>query len=221
VHGTIIGDSSRVQIGGGTVVLDGGSLTGGTLTNAATGVVDITVAGADLTSITIVNAGTILDIGDGDHGQVATVKVAGTVTLSGGGDMVLVDNSGAGSGSTTTQLITGATADATLDNVDNTISGYGELGGGHLTLINEAKGTIDATAAALVVNTGSVALVNHGLMEAVGATLMLQTVVDNTAGGTIAALDIGTDPGIVLLDGARCAAARSPPIRRTEPLACC
>jgi hypothetical protein len=53
----------------------------------------------------------------------------------------------------------------------------------------------------VVVNTGSVALVNRGLMEAAGGTLVVQTVVDGTSGGVISAMDSGNIPGILLLDG--------------------
>ena len=54
---------------------------------------------------------------------------------------------------------------ATLTNVDNTISGAGTIGDSNLTLINQ--GTINANASlALVLNTGSNAIINSGTLEA-------------------------------------------------------
>jgi hypothetical protein len=55
---------------------------------------------------------------------------------------------GSGAVSPADQLITGTAATDTLDNIDNTISGYGRLGAadGLFTLINEAAGTVNAVA---------------------------------------------------------------------------
>src|SRR5215217_3671869 len=67
------------------------------------------------------------------------------ITLQGGGHVTLSDNTG--------NLIQGTSTAITLTNVDNEISGAGQLGGGLLTLINE--GGIAATATqALVIDTG-------------------------------------------------------------------
>ncbi|MDR3665115.1 MAG: choice-of-anchor D domain-containing protein, partial [Mycobacterium sp.] len=201
LHGTIANTGGTVQIGNGaTLLLDGGSLRGGTLTNAAGGNIVITTNSGTLASIAVTNAGTISVTGEQYYGLFSTLSVAGSVTLSGGGSLVLVDPTGIYA-VPTSQTLTGVAAGDTLDNIDNTISGYGQLGAGRLKLINEAKGTIAATTSDLVVNTGSVALINHGLIEALGGTLLVQTVIDNTAGGTIEALNNGTVAGIVLLDG--------------------
>jgi len=75
------------------------------------------------------------------------------------------------------------TGGATLDNIDNTIAGYGQLGAGALTLINEKAGTIEATGGTIVLDTGAVAATNKGLMEALGGTLTVRTVLDGTAEG--------------------------------------
>jgi hypothetical protein len=201
LHGAITGATSKVQIaGGGTLVIDGGSLRNGTLTNAAGGIVDVVQSSGTLASVAFSNAGTANITGNGYYGLVATLSVSGTTTLSGGGSVVLSDDSTV-STATSTQILTGVTAGDTLDNVDNTIVGYGSLGAGQLTLINETKGTIEATTGILLVNTGSVALANHGLLEANGGTLVVQTVVDDTAGGSVAAVSHGTVAGVVLLDG--------------------
>ncbi len=57
------------------------------------------------------------------------------ITLEGGGQLTLSDNS--------ENIIFGTDPSVTLTNVDNTISGAGQLGAGQMTLINE--GTIVAT----------------------------------------------------------------------------
>jgi T5SS/PEP-CTERM-associated repeat protein len=201
LHGTIAGATGTVQVAsGGTLLLDGGSIRGGTLTNAATGLIDITSGSGTLAGVTFVNAGLTEITGDGYSPYPATLTVSGTTTLSGGGSVLLTDISTL-TNSSTSQIITGLLASDTLDNVNNTISGYGELGAGRLTVINEAAGTIAATTAELILNTGSVALANRGLLEAKGSTLLVQTAVDSTTGGTVAAFASGTAPGIVLLDG--------------------
>lgn len=135
----------------------------------------------------IVNSGMITDTGD--------LRIAGNATLSGGGQITLAED-GRGSlyGLFSPQLI----------NVDNTISGAGEIGtrGSDIdrqlvvTIVNESKGVIDATEATnpLVFYTASGSLgqgtaVNAGLIEATGAagiTINLDTI-DGSGGGTILA----------------------------------
>jgi hypothetical protein len=82
------------------------------------------------------------------------------VTLQGGGTVVLSDNMD--------NVIFGSSADVTLTNVDNTITGAGHIGDGQLTLVNESM--IVATGAnALVIDTGASAVDNSGTLEALGA----------------------------------------------------
>ncbi|MBL0422810.1 VCBS domain-containing protein, partial [Ramlibacter sp. AW1] len=82
------------------------------------------------------------------------------VTLQGGGDLTLSDSDG--------NAIAGSVSEVTLTNVDNTISGAGQIGGGQMTLVN--AGTIAATGTqhALVIDTGSNVVVNTGLFAALG-----------------------------------------------------
>ena len=201
LHGAIDGAAGKVNVAaGGTLVLDGGSLDLGTLSVAADGNVVVTPNSTTLTSVAVANAGTLSITGNGYYGENATLTVAGTTTLSGGGTLVLTDISGATAASTS-QVITGLAPGDTLDNVNNTIIGYGELGNGQLTLINETHGTIEAAGATMVLNTGSAALANHGLVEAAGGLLVVQSVVDSTGGGTVEALNAGTISGVVELDG--------------------
>jgi hypothetical protein len=81
------------------------------------------------------------------------------ITLDGGGQVLLSDSS--------LNVISGIATDVTLTNVDNTISGAGQLGAGQMTLLNE--GTIDATGNnPLLIDTGPNAIQNSGTLEATG-----------------------------------------------------
>ncbi|MGX5844399.1 beta strand repeat-containing protein, partial [Mesorhizobium sp. ArgA1] len=81
------------------------------------------------------------------------------VTLQGGGQVLLSDSDA--------NVISGTGPDVTLVNVDNTISGAGQLGGGMLGLDNQ--GTIIAYGSnALVIDTGGSAVINSGTLEATG-----------------------------------------------------
>ena len=108
------------------------------------------------------------------------VITGGGATLTGGGVLTLGDNS--------QNYVEGATAATTLTNMNNTISGGGHLGNGQLTLVNQASGVINASAAnnALVLNTGSATIANAGLIEATGAAgLTLQGATINDASGGV------------------------------------
>ncbi|WP_210243178.1 VCBS domain-containing protein [Mesorhizobium sp. B2-8-3] len=82
------------------------------------------------------------------------------ITLQGGGQIALSDSDA--------NIVSGTAADVTLTNVDNTISGAGQLGGGLLGLNNQ--GTIIATGThALVIDTGGSTVSNSGTLEATGS----------------------------------------------------
>ena len=127
---------------------------------------------------TIDNTGTIALNASGDHTELQIVGDG--VTLQGGGQLVLSDSSA--------NDIVGTTSTTTLTNVDNTISGAGQIGvgDGNLTLINEAHGTIDANIAGgtLVVDTGHT-VINAGLLEASnGGTLLIEDAVNGPGSGS-------------------------------------
>jgi hypothetical protein len=111
-------------------------------------------------------------------GDITELQITGPgITLEGGGQIVLSDSAG--------NEIVGTNPNAILTNVDNTISGVGEIGAGdgNLVLVNEAAGTIDAnvTGGVLTLDTGNT-IVNHGLLEVSnGGTLQVQ---DAVTGGT-------------------------------------
>ena len=102
------------------------------------------------------NAGT-LSLGSAS-GWGALAIQSSSVTLDGGGKVVLADHS--------QNLISGASASDKLTNVNNTVTGAGTL---FLSLDNQAGGTIDATGTnySLVIY-GGAADSNEGLIEATG-----------------------------------------------------
>ena len=65
-------------------------------------------------------------------------------------------------------VITGVSSPSTLTNVDNTIVGVGLIGGGDLTLVNDAGGSIIAQGPTpLTLNTGANTIANAGLIESI------------------------------------------------------
>ncbi len=81
------------------------------------------------------------------------------LTLQGGGSLLLSDSPG--------NLIFGTDTGVTFTNVDNLISGAGQLGGGQLTLVNQ--GTITGSGFyALDIDTGENTVVNSGVLESSG-----------------------------------------------------
>ena len=86
---------------------------------------------------------------------------ASGITLQGGGEITLSDSA--------ENVIVGATQGATLTNLDNTIIGAGQLGGGQMVLINE--GTIIASGQnSLVIDTGANPVNNSGTLEAIAGS---------------------------------------------------
>jgi hypothetical protein len=131
------------------------------------------------------NAGAI---GLNSTGDATDLEIlANGAVLQGGGQVTLSDNS--------QNVIYGASANATLTNVDNTIVGAGEIGEAQLTLINE--GTIDADGtSALVIDTGTNVVVNGGTIEATAAGgLTVNSAVANSG-------DLLADGGNLTLRGA-------------------
>jgi hypothetical protein len=120
------------------------------------------------------------------------------VTLEGGGNVTLSDS--------VDNVISGTLDSVTLTNVDNTISGAGQLGAGQLELVNE--GTIVATGTnALIIDTGANTIVNSGTLEATGSGgLVINSAVDNSGliwahGGNVTINGAVSGSGSVQLDG--------------------
>ncbi|RWB71506.1 MAG: adhesin [Mesorhizobium sp.] len=134
---------------------------------------------------TVNNSGLISLNSTGDDTLLQVIQHG--VTLQGGGQVVLSDNAA--------NFISGTGPDVTLINVDNTISGAGQLGDGMLSLDN--KGTIVATGTnALVIDTGGSVVVNSGMLEATGSGGLV------VAGGLANSGTLWANGGDIVIDGA-------------------
>jgi FecR protein len=141
---------------------------------------------------TIDNDGTI-DVDSATSGS--DLAVDGTVELRGSG-VVTLDGPG--------DEITGVGGDPLLENYSN-IAGSGKIGGGGLTLFNEATGTIDADDGRfrpLVIDTGKDTITNDGLVEAVCySVLAIESQLDNfgrviaSSGEVVVAADLLNESG--------------------------
>jgi hypothetical protein len=158
-----------------------GKLTGAALANSGA----TTINGALMVDGAIENYGTITVNASGN------TLLADSTTLEGGGSVILAGGSVSSTGSKRQNLI----------NVDNTISGQGQLGAGLLSLENASKGVISANVAGQLMidlgpspsNKGN--LLNAGKIQAVGVgSLTIQNaIISPDAGieGTIGAMGSG------------------------------
>ena len=135
---------------------------------------------------TVVNTGSIvLDSSGNTTNLEVLIK---NVTLEGGGTVVLSDNAN--------NVIFGGAQDAMLINIDNIISGAGQLGAGQMTLSN--SGVILANGVnALLIDTGTNKVVNTqtGILQSAG-TGGLQI-----AGGLVNTGLIWANGGNIVIDG--------------------
>lgn len=145
---------------------------------------------------TVDNTGTIALNSTGNESDLE-ILVRGA-TLEGGGALTLSDNSA--------NVVFGGDPGAVLTNVDNTISGAGQLGAGTLTLDN--GGVINATGTnALVIDTGANTVANSGTLEASGAGgLVVNSAVANTGtlwanGGNVTVEGAATGGGAARISG--------------------
>ncbi len=103
---------------------------------------------------TINNTGTIELNSTGDETDLLIIQQG--ITLIGGGHVALSDSA--------ENVIHGTSADVTLTNFDNTISGGGDLGGGQITLVNDFHGIIEASETSNPLTIDVTSFVNHGLV---------------------------------------------------------
>lgn len=203
-----VSNSGEFQTGfeGGTNTVN----VSGTFTNNSGGIVEIFAGeeaggvGTDLVNVaTLSNSGTVTLLEPG-----ATLDITGTGTLTNNGTFNLTQGTlkftassatiagtgtltlGNSAGTATGVIQVGSSDTGTLTISGGTVTGYGNVGNGTLTLVN--KGTIAAngnvTSGVLTVQPGSGGMTNSGTLEAENqATLVLEGTYNN-AGGTIEAL---------------------------------
>jgi hypothetical protein len=195
-------NTGTILASGTNVYLDGITIVGGTLQSIGNNLQieyantdtlqNVTLAASSVLQIdnnafldavgTLTNKGTL--VVDGYNTTTQLVVNSSTLTLTGAGQVQLVD-SGGGS------QIVGAVATDKLVNVNNLIQGAGLIGNGTLTLDNQAAGTIDATGGNRLVIQLAGALTNEGKLEATGGNGL-----QITGGTTI------TNTGTILASGA-------------------
>jgi hypothetical protein len=204
--GTVPGQSSIANInaaGSGTyTVTSSGNETVLAITTIPTATLDL--SGAPGTNFTALagtgvgaNAGTITVENGAVFTVGGTVKNSGIINLSGmlslysdtilegGGKLTLSNNLGVPN-------VGGEFSPVTLTNVDNVISGFGNVG---VPLVNESKGVIDANAShqLLITGTGN-SLSNAGVLESTstGGLVLDAIPITNAASGVIGAFGAGS-----------------------------
>ena len=202
---------SNVTLEGGVTVA-GGTLNGaglftslnGTTLNGVTNAGTLQVPNSNNTTLvgTIANTGALqLNAG----GNNTFLYPSGAVTLTGGGTLTLSDSNN--------NYMQAAAGGSSLTNVNNTISGSGNLGNGNLIFTNQAAGVVDATSAhgnSLVLDSAAPGATNAGIFEASsGGTLVIESAVANTGGlieglagtGASAGGNVVIDSGAVITGG--------------------
>jgi hypothetical protein len=194
-----------------TVVLNNVTLIGGTLSGNGDFVgTDLTNNTLDGLTAAVTNASNVaLDFAT--LALEGTINNTGTIELFGGNTVLAINAAGAtleGGGTITLDnainieneepflvSISSNAASAKLTNVNNIISGDGNIGNSGsntMTLVNQSKGVIDANEGAgaypLVIDTGTNAVVNRGTLEATGTgnELYIASSVTNSLGNLTA-----------------------------------
>jgi hypothetical protein len=207
------GDTAAIDAAGTYVVTSDANETVDSLTTAAHATLSLTShavtitngtgAGANAGTIAVGNAAQLTLGGIVNNTGKITLNSTGTptyivfgtgagATLKGGGKVLLSDNAG-----------NTLSAFSTITNLDNTISGAGQIGNGFvITLDNEAKGVINATGKInpLTIFTFGHTVTNLGILEATGpAGLIIESTVNNWPSGIVQAVGPGA---LVSLQGA-------------------
>jgi hypothetical protein len=205
--GTIMAAGGVVELQGADIL--GGTLVGPILARSGNNTLDGTKSTVALTGLVEVLSGFSLDL-------VGSIANSGKLGLYGG--KLIIGAAGAalsGKGhlnlsSSTANLITASAAGATLTNVDDTIVGAGTIGGGTLSLVNEAGGLIfNSLASPLVINTGTHTVINAGYIDALaaGGGVTVISAVNNTghlwaaSGGTLTLDGLVTGGGVGNING--------------------
>ncbi len=216
--GSVSGGAVDVDAGGTMVLTNGGQIGGGTLN--VNGALNVFNSGnvIDATKATATVAGTgQLSIANGGQltlgtalGHTANIDNKGTISLnatSGGYAYLIVGNATGGtvdlSGGGVVSLSDNANnqiysnySNVTLDNIDNTIQGAGQINGGSGALNMDNGGTIDASGTSNALQVDNFTnLSNTSTIESTGAgglTLSADTI--NNAGGFIEANATGVSP---------------------------
>jgi hypothetical protein len=203
--GTLSGAAAMTFGGFGAYQFDAGGVW--TLTGVNTSAASLINAG----SVTVANRATLILQGVADNTGVISLTstkaandlIVGAVgvSLNGDGSIILGDDG--------FDAITGASASATLTNVENTITGAGRIGDAEMALVNEGAGVIVQTGSAtLTIDTGTSTIANAGTIEATGAGgLTIVSAVNNSgvleaAGGDLTLSGAVAGTGMAVINAA-------------------
>jgi hypothetical protein len=144
----------------------------------------------------LTNSGTI--VLDSTANQSTLEIIQPGLTLAGHGQVILSD--------TGQNVIHGSLGDVTLTNMDNTISGAGQIGAGQMTLVNHGSIVADGSNA-LTIDTGANAIINSGTLQATGSGgMVIDSDIVNTGllwanGGNLSANGAVSGGGSALISG--------------------
>ena len=230
VGGGVITNTGGTLLASGTnahIDLNGVRVTGGTFTTTGTNAaINFTNAAPDaingVTNTGVLNAqtGAHVTVAGGTFNN-ATTGVVNLLTNSNliiGNDLTLQGGGKVNLSGTNAAIVSDGTVNATLTignaTTSQTISGVGSIGDSHLSLFNSTKGIINGNDGtnALILNTGSKAITNQGVLEGTAAGgLDIKSNVSNSnlveAIGTSARVHIenatitNTTSGIILASG--------------------
>ena len=176
---TVNGAGGTILAANGSVVrLEAATIAGGTLQTSGTGVF-VASGGSTLdgTAATLNNQGMVEVVDNDTLGVQGSLNNSGTLALGGTiagshlligtGNLTLTGSGRIDLGDTAVNTISAASTGQTLINVDNLITGDGQIGVGNMGLINQATGIIhEDGVSGMFIDTGGSAVVNAGLIEA-------------------------------------------------------
>ncbi len=204
VFNITLNNTGTVAAQSGTLRLTAVGTNAGTFTAAAGATVEFASSTGFLSGSTFSGAGVIQFDNNTDTTIRGTINNSGNIVLNSTGNLtrLILGSAVQLTGGGAVNLVGGGNAQIigsfTLTNVDNTIQGFGNLGGNSATFVNQAGGVVNAnvTGQALFVDPGNAAnaFVNQGLMEATNGGLL-----QLTGGGGGAFVNTG---GVILANGA-------------------
>ena len=171
--------------GSGTLVLSGA---------VALSAVTLSVPTVQINSAAVSLSGAIKLYGVASMAS-SNITIASTgVSLQSGGTLALSEAAGYG--------IRGATTTTRLVNLSDTITGYGDIGGGQMVLLNEKAGVIENNGpGTLVVDTGGNAIVNAGLIECSIGSLTIDSKINNNGTLMVASGTLTVNGAVVGVGG--------------------
>lgn len=176
---TVNGAGGTILAANGSVVrLEAATIAGGTLQTSGTGIF-VASGGSTLdgTAATLNNQGLVEVVDNDTLGAQGNLNNSGTLALSGTvagshlligtGNLTLTGGGRINLGDTAVNTISAAASGQTLINVNNLITGDGQIGVGNMGLVNQAAGVIhEDGVSGMFIDTGGSAVVNAGLIVA-------------------------------------------------------